>query len=162
MSRKSKVANPWPTPTMCSSWPRARVVAPEAMAPRFDRYTLTAGYNEIINRRQFAALNLRWPREYRCPDVVYRERLDLEVGGTRFEMHHARGETDDHTWTWAPEKKVLSCGDFFIWASPNAGNPQKVQRYPKEWAVALREMAGLGAEALLPGHGLPIIGAHRT
>src|SRR5205814_916873 len=54
------------------------------------------------------------------------------------------------------------CGDFFIWASPNAGNPQKVQRYPKEWAVALRQMAGLGAEALLPGHGLPVIGADRV
>jgi alkyl sulfatase BDS1-like metallo-beta-lactamase superfamily hydrolase len=56
---------------------------------------------------------------------------------------------------------VLCCGDFFIWASPNAGNPQKVQRYPKEWAIALREMAALGAEIMLPGHGLPVVGAHR-
>src|SRR5205814_7549093 len=98
---------------------------------------------------------------YRYPDVTYRSTLTLTVGATRFDLHHARGETDDHTWTWVPDKKVLCCGDFFIWASPNAGNPQKVQRYPKEWAAALREMAGLGAEALLPGHGLPIIGAER-
>ena len=60
-----------------------------------------------------------------------------------------------------PDRKVLCCGDLFIWASPNCGNPQKVQRYPKEWAVALRAMAGLGAEMLLPGHGLPIVGADR-
>jgi alkyl sulfatase BDS1-like metallo-beta-lactamase superfamily hydrolase len=84
------------------------------------------------------------------------------VGGERMELHHARGETDDHTWTWVPARKVLCCGDFFIWASPNAGNPSKVQRYPLEWAVALRRMAELGAEVLLPGHGVPVVGADRV
>lgn len=56
---------------------------------------------------------------------------------------------------------MLCCGDLFIWASPNAGNPQKVQRYPREWAEALRRMATLGVEYLLPGHGMPVIGADR-
>jgi alkyl sulfatase BDS1-like metallo-beta-lactamase superfamily hydrolase len=37
-----------------------------------------------------------------------------------------------------------------------------VQRYPKEWALALREMAALGAEIMLPGHGLPVIGPDRV
>ena len=71
------------------------------------------------------------------------------------------GETDDHTWTWVPSRKVLCYGDLFIWASPNCGNPQKVQRYVREWAAALREMVALGAEYLLPGHGVPIVGADR-
>jgi alkyl sulfatase BDS1-like metallo-beta-lactamase superfamily hydrolase len=61
-----------------------------------------------------------------------------------------------------PDARVVLTGDLFIWASPNCGNPQKVQRYPKDWARALREMAGLGAEILLPGHGLPILGAERV
>jgi alkyl sulfatase BDS1-like metallo-beta-lactamase superfamily hydrolase len=34
-----------------------------------------------------------------------------------------------------------------------------VQRYPDEWAAALREMAALAPELLLPGHGLPVAGA---
>jgi alkyl sulfatase BDS1-like metallo-beta-lactamase superfamily hydrolase len=80
----------------------------------------------------------------------------------RFELHHGKGETDDHTWTWVPDRKVLCTGDLFIWASPNCGNPQKVQRYPREWAIALREMDTLGAELLLPGHGWPIAGAERV
>jgi alkyl sulfatase BDS1-like metallo-beta-lactamase superfamily hydrolase len=141
---------------------RPRVVAHEAMPARFERYVLTAGYNAIINRRQFGFADLAWPTEYRYPDATYRDRLVLDIGGERFELHHARGETDDHTWTWAARRKVLCCGDLFIWASPNAGNPQKVQRYPREWAAALREMAGLGAEVLLPGHGMPVIGADRV
>jgi alkyl sulfatase BDS1-like metallo-beta-lactamase superfamily hydrolase len=45
---------------------------------------------------------------------------------------------------------------------PNAGNPQKVQRYPRQWAEALRKMAALGAEVMLPGHGLPIFGEARV
>jgi len=143
-------------------WAPPTVVAHEALPARFDRYVLTAGYNEVINQRQFRAPGLRWPTEYRYPDRTYRDTLVLEVGGERIELHHARGETDDHTWTWVPERKVLCCGDFFIWACPNAGNPNKVQRYPREWALALREMAALRAEILLPGHGLPIVGADRV
>jgi alkyl sulfatase BDS1-like metallo-beta-lactamase superfamily hydrolase len=144
-----------------NGWPMPRVLAHEALPARFDRYVLTAGYNSVINQRQFQAPGLRWPTEYRYPDETYRDRHDVAVGGTTFELHHAKGETDDHTWTWVPSRKVLCCGDLFIWASPNAGNPQKVQRYPREWAAALRTMAGLGAELLLPGHGFPIRGSDR-
>ena len=48
-----------------------------------------------------------------------------------------------------------------IWAFPNAGNPQKVQRYPAEWAAAMRAMAAKEAELFLPAHGLPIAGKER-
>jgi alkyl sulfatase BDS1-like metallo-beta-lactamase superfamily hydrolase len=145
-----------------NSWPAPIVVSHEALPPRFDRYVLTAGYNGIVNQRQFQAPDLVWPTSYRYPDHTYREQMSLEIGGLLFELHHDRGETDDHTWTWIPERRVLCCGDFFIWASPNAGNPQKVQRYPSEWAAALRKMAALGPEVLLPGHGFPIVGADRV
>jgi alkyl sulfatase BDS1-like metallo-beta-lactamase superfamily hydrolase len=40
-----------------------------------------------------------------------------------------------------------------VWCSPNAGNPYKVQRYAKDWADALEEMAALKPLHLLPGHG---------
>jgi alkyl sulfatase BDS1-like metallo-beta-lactamase superfamily hydrolase len=143
-------------------WPRPHVVAHRDVPARFDRYVLTAGYNGIINARQFKMPGLSWPTRYRYPDETYDDRLDLEVGGVRFELRHAKGETDDATWVWLPDRKVLCCGDLFIWASPNCGNPQKVQRYPREWAVALREMAALGPELLLPGHGWPVAGAERV
>ncbi len=143
-------------------WPAPRVLAHEALPHRFDRYILTAGYNGIINQRQFQLRNFSWPTEYRYPDETYRDTLDVEVGSVRFELHHCRGETDDHTWTWFPDHKVVCTGDMFIWASPNAGNPQKVQRYAKDWAVGLRQMVALAPEVLLPGHGVPVVGADRV
>ncbi|HEY3191119.1 MAG TPA: alkyl sulfatase dimerization domain-containing protein, partial [Solirubrobacteraceae bacterium] len=143
-------------------WPAPRVVAHEAVPARFDRYRATAGLNRAINARQFRNPRLAWPATERYPDATYRDRLDLDVGGRRFELHHGRGETDDHTWLWVPDARVLCTGDLFIWATPNAGNPQKVQRYPLDWAHALRAMATRDAEVLLPGHGYPIQGAGRV
>ena len=61
-----------------------------------------------------------------------------------------------------PQRKLLCTGDFIIWAAPNAGNPQKAQRYAREWAEALRAMARTGAEVLVPGHGYPVFGAIRV
>ncbi len=53
----------------------------------------------------------------------------------------------------------MLAGDFITWVFPNAGNPQKVQRYPLEWAAALRDMAARKPKLLLPAHGLPVGGA---
>jgi alkyl sulfatase BDS1-like metallo-beta-lactamase superfamily hydrolase len=145
-----------------NGWRAPVVVAHEDLPKRFDRYVLTAGHNGVVNQRQFQAPNLRWPTDYRYPDEVYRDSRVVTVGGEEFQLFHGRGETDDATWVYAPARKVLACGDFFIWASPNAGNPQKVQRFAKDWADALRAMAATGAEVLLPGHGVPIIGADRV
>lgn len=142
-------------------WAPPRVVAHEAVVSRFNRYILTQGYNGVINQRQFAQ-PVTWPTSYTYPDVTYRKSMTLSIGGLTFELNHARGETDDHTWVWSPERRVLCTGDLIIWAVPNAGNPQKVQRYCIEWAAALRRMAGLNAKVLCPGHGVIVVGEDRV
>ncbi|WP_305093274.1 alkyl sulfatase dimerization domain-containing protein [Prescottella sp. R16] len=142
-------------------WNRPTVIAHSAVKARFDRYVYTNGYNTAINRRQFQNPDLEWPKDYRYPDVTFDDRMALSQGGLSVELSHGYGETDDAVVGWFPEKKIVCVGDFFIWMSPNAGNPQKVQRYARLWAAKLREIAGLGAEILLPGHGLPIVGRDR-
>jgi alkyl sulfatase BDS1-like metallo-beta-lactamase superfamily hydrolase len=129
----------------------------------FDRYRKTRGWNTAINRRQFAidAPQFQWPADYRYPDVSFREGMTYRRGELTFELHGARGETDDATWAFVPERKWLFPGDLVIWAVPNAGNPQKVQRYCGEWAAALREMAVLGPDVISAGHGFPLTGAER-
>lgn len=151
--------------------PRPCVCGHINVARRFDRYNLTNGYNHIINERQFgqfrrAGYDISSERQFLPasapkPDKTYSDTMAMNVGGLDIELHHARGETDDHTWAWIPKHKAICAGDFFIWNFPNAGNPQKVQRYPREWAQALRDMAARDAELFLPAHGLPITGAAR-
>ena len=145
-------------------WPAPTVYGHEAMPDHFRRYERTLGWNSAINQRQFGLPvdRFRWPETYRYPDVTYRDGLTFCRGDVTFELHHARGETDDATWTWVPERRILHPGDLFIYAVPNAGNPQKVQRYVGDWAVALRQMAALEPELMLSGHGLPVFGADRV
>ncbi len=147
--------------------PRPRVVAHENLPRRFARYDLTNGYNAVINARQFGPtrqgdfLRERFFSDWVLPDLVFADRLQLRAGDLLFELRHAKGETDDHLWAWLPALKAICSGDLITWVFPNAGNPQKVQRFPLEWAGALREMAALQPELLLPAHGLPIGGRER-
>lgn len=146
---------------------RPVVVGHEQVADRFDRYDLTNGYNAVINQRQFGGTGLTgggplgFPRDWVRPTVTYSDRLDLQIGDLDLQLHHSRGETDDHTWTWIPSRRAVCVGDLLIWVFPNAGNPQKVQRYPLDWARALREIAALEPDLVLPAHGLPIDGRDR-
>ena len=147
-----------------------RVIAHEAITPRFARYRTTSGYNRVINLRQFggAATDLAktterpfLPESVVEADTTYEDQLTIELGDLTFEHNHCLGETDDHTWTWIPERKMITAGDQFIWMFPNCGNPQKVQRYPLEWAQSLRAMAAKQPELFVPSHGLPIAGVDR-
>ncbi|MCU1353910.1 MAG: beta-lactamase, partial [Acidimicrobiales bacterium] len=149
-----------------------RVVAHENVPGRFTRYRRTNGWNLAINARQFGPGFGRTagrsgparflPDDTLAPTDVYQDRLGLSVGGLDVQLHHGRGETDDHTWAWIPRHRAICAGDFVAWVFPNAGNPQKVQRYPDEWARALREMLALEPELLLPAHGLPVTGRERV
>lgn len=147
-----------------------RVIGHKRINARFDRYEQTRGYNQVINMRQFggaakAAGQLSdrpfLPAGTLRPDITYEDQLLERVGDVDFHLNYCKGETDDHTWTWIPQHKMISAGDQFIWNFPNCGNPQKVQRYPLDWAQSLRAMVAQGAELFVPAHGLPIAGKDR-
>lgn len=134
---------------------RPEIIAHERTPARFERYMRTAGYNSRINSTQFQTNHAWWPsrrEDFAWPTRTYRDSLDLEIGGELFSLRHGMGETDDATWVHVPGRSALSCGDFWFGVAPNCGNPQKVQRYPVEWAEAATAMAAVGAEHLLPGH----------
>jgi alkyl sulfatase BDS1-like metallo-beta-lactamase superfamily hydrolase len=150
-----------------------RVLAHENVATRMDRYETTNAWNVLINQRQFGGIRSDMglemsenvsrflPRATLHPTETFEDVMHLNFGDTAVEFHHGRGETDDHLWAWFPGRKWLMAGDFVIWNYPNAGNPQKVQRYALEWAQSLRRMIAQGPELLVPAHGLPIAGKER-
>jgi alkyl sulfatase BDS1-like metallo-beta-lactamase superfamily hydrolase len=159
------------------------VIGHENVAKRLDRYDYTNNWNLIINSRQFGGvpgkLNLSigeaeggasvdiadarrfLPATTLRPSQTFDAQHTMAVGDTTIQLRHARGETDDHLWAWLPDRKWIMAGDFVIWNFPNAGNPQKVQRYPLEWAAALHDMIAARPELLVPAHGLPIAGHAR-
>jgi alkyl sulfatase BDS1-like metallo-beta-lactamase superfamily hydrolase len=161
--------------------PSPHIIGHRHVERRFDRYRSTNDWNRFINRRQFGGVrgeldmlildakehpnnkdaHLFLAADVARPTQIVDDFHATTIGDELLEFHHGRGETDDHLWTWFPNKKWLASGDFVIWNFPNAGNPQKVQRWPVEWAATLRKMIAKGPELLLPAHGLPIEGKER-
>ena len=141
--------------------PRPVIIAHENVPKRFDRYREMLAYHDSINRIQFAIPDdmAAFPRNYIYPDVTYKEAMDFRLGSTVFELRHSRGETDDATWMWIPERRTVCASDLWIGSCPNIGNPFKVQRYETEWARGLEEIAARSPELMLPGHGEAIIGS---
>ena len=143
---------------------KPRILAHQDVPRRFDRYRLLGKQNDFINAVQFnLPPNIRAFSEanWTYPDTVYNQATVTTVGDEAFELHHSLGETDDETWVWSPKRRVLCTGDTFVWATPNGGNPYKVQRYAKDWADALEEMAAKRPLHLLPGHGPSLSGEER-
>lgn len=159
------------SPAFAAAYGDMTVVGHRNVDTRFDRYRYTNDWNVLINARQFGGVRGDFgmgggapdfiPPETARPNLVVDDHGAITVGDRTVQFHHARGETDDHLWAWMPEERWAFVGDFVIWNFPNAGNPQKVQRYPIEWAAALRDMAAHGPDLLLPAHGLPIEGRDR-
>jgi glyoxylase-like metal-dependent hydrolase (beta-lactamase superfamily II) len=137
---------------------RPPIVAQENVPRRFERYRLTHGLNARINQRQFGTPRPVFPDRFDWPTLTFRDALVQQVGDLEVRYRAARGETDDACYLWLPQPGYLFTGDLVIWFAPNCGNPQKVQRYPVEWAEALEAMAALDAEWLFPGHGLVVQG----
>jgi alkyl sulfatase BDS1-like metallo-beta-lactamase superfamily hydrolase len=135
------------------------IVGHENVARRFARYEKTAGHLAQTYDLQFASWGqaggdvVRTAR-YCPPTISYQDRLGLDgLGGRPIELRHGLGETDDHTWVWIPDGRVVVGGDFIVSSLPNAGTPFRVQRYVLEWAEALEEMAALQPLAVISGHG---------
>jgi alkyl sulfatase BDS1-like metallo-beta-lactamase superfamily hydrolase len=88
------------------------------------------------------------------------ERYKLTVSGVKLELVKSPGETDDHIYTWIPEKKLLLCADNYYKSFPNIapirGSPY---RNIVKWTESLDKIIAEGAEYLVPGHTRPIIGA---
>jgi alkyl sulfatase BDS1-like metallo-beta-lactamase superfamily hydrolase len=152
-------------------WDMPEVIAHENCIRRFEKYEILDKYHDWINKQQFATVIGR-----RKDAVVYaHERLNPTIilkgnepsysfilGDVNFEIFHDKGETDDSIWLWVPEKKTICAGELMPSSFPNVGNPYKVQRYPKDWAIAMEKMREKNAEYLAPGHGRLIEGKEKV
>jgi alkyl sulfatase BDS1-like metallo-beta-lactamase superfamily hydrolase len=148
-------------------WEMPEIIAHENCIKRFEKYEMLEDYHDWINKMQFAFLRGRTQdaavsaQQTLRPTIILKGNEDFykfTLGDILFEICHNKGETDDSIWLWVPEKKTICAGDLMVSSFPNVGNPYKVQRYPKDWALAMEKMIEKEAEYLIPGHGRMIQG----
>lgn len=88
------------------------------------------------------------------PDIAFKDRLTLVLGGRRIEvLFLGKSETDDNVFIFLPKEKILfavdSIGNRSLpWGSMPDG-------YPLEWIETLKEVETLDFEILALGHGDP-------
>ncbi|MFX1394992.1 MAG: alkyl sulfatase dimerization domain-containing protein [Promethearchaeota archaeon] len=150
-------------------WEMPQIIAHENCVKRFNKYKMLDNYHNWLNKQQFASIagkqkDVVSPHETLDPTIILHgnESYSFKLGQFSFEIFHDKGETDDSLWMFFPEKKVLFAGDLMVSSYPNVGNPYKVQRYPKDWAIAMERMLEKNAEYLLPGHGRLIEGKDKV
>ena len=149
-------------------WEMPEIIAHENVIRRFNKYKMLDKYHAWINSQQFASISSGQqqndtvsPHDTLEPTIILKgtdASYSFELGGVHFELYHDIGETDDSLWLWVPEKELICSGDLMVSSYPNIGNPYKVQRYPKGWAIAMERMIEKNAKYLLPGHGKLIEG----
>ncbi len=145
-------------------WEMPEVIAHENCVKRFEKYRMLDRYHIWLNDQQFAG-KLQFSAQTLDPTIIIRgnEKYSFKFGGLTFEIYSEWGETDDAIWLWLPEKKVIFSGDLiYRFSFPNVGNPYKVQRYPKHWALAMERMMEKNADYLAPGHGELIAGKEKV
>jgi alkyl sulfatase BDS1-like metallo-beta-lactamase superfamily hydrolase len=84
----------------------------------------------------------------------------ITVAGVRILLVHAPAETNDATFVWLPDKKVLLPGDTFYHAFPNLYAIRGTRLRPVDvWISSLEKLAAMPAEYMIPSHTRPISGA---
>jgi cyclase len=85
------------------------------------------------------------------PNRLFEERLDLEVGGRRVELHHFDIHSADGNVIWLPAEKLLLAGDTLEDTVTYISEPEHVATHIGE-LVRMREWP---IDRILPNHGDP-------
>ncbi len=86
------------------------------------------------------------------PNVTYTKNKKIKLGNARAEAYHfGRAHTGGDTVVYFPDVKVVSLGDEFVAAQPNADYPMGGSLL--EWSKVLTQVLKLDFDTAIPGHG---------
>jgi alkyl sulfatase BDS1-like metallo-beta-lactamase superfamily hydrolase len=122
------------------------IIANQYLPDRLDKYNYQSEHRARIAGEQFNFKAVARKTNWVYPTQTFLGVKILKLGELTFELHTARGETDDVCWIWIPELKTAFIGDLLIGSFPNIGNPWKPTRYALDWAKALEEVRAKNPE----------------
>ncbi len=98
--------------------------------------------------------------------ILFDEKYEFALGGTKFELFSTPGETPDHLTVWIPSLKTAFIGDNYAGAGipepmsfPNIYTLRGTRPRPAlDWIKSIDTVLALKPEVVLSGHGDPIFG----
>lgn len=93
------------------------------------------------------------------PTATFQGSLDLKVAGIRVQLREAPSESDDEIVLWFPDQGVLHAADVIQGETlPNLYPLRGAVRDPLQWMRAVDLLRAYDAQALIVGHGRPLVG----
>ena len=98
-------------------------------------------------------------RELVLPTITFEEEYAFSLGGKRFELFRAPGETPCHLTVWIARGSYPFFRETLYYASfPNLSSPMLEARPVREWVKSLDRMVSLNARYMVPGHTAAVVG----
>ncbi|MFW9941857.1 MAG: alkyl sulfatase dimerization domain-containing protein [Candidatus Thorarchaeota archaeon] len=119
---------------------KPEVIANRYLTARLDKFKILALHRARIAAQQFNLPERINPINYVYPTKTFLGQMTISLGDKSFELHTARGETDDVCWVYVPQLNAAFIGDLLIGSFPNIGNPWKPTRFALDWAKTLEEI----------------------
>ncbi len=114
------------------------------------RRAALAGLEPAIAEKRRAELAELESLEVVKPTLLFDGRLSFDFEGTRIEIEdRGRANSPNDATVWLPDERILFAGDILV-RSPL---PYVGASWPVGWAAVLRDLEGLPASAIVPGHG---------
>jgi alkyl sulfatase BDS1-like metallo-beta-lactamase superfamily hydrolase len=129
---------------------------------RLSRYLARTGAAQFgLDENVLNAFDLL-PQNHIQPTITFDDKYEFVLGGTKFELLSAPGETYDHLCVWVPRYKAAFVGDNFYDSFPNIYTLRGTQpRWALDYAASLDKILALEPEIVLPSHGNPVIGRQK-
>lgn len=126
---------------------------------RFSRYLSKTGAAQFgLDEHTLNAFDLL-PQNHIAPTITFDDKYEFTLGGTKFELFSAPGETYDHLCVWVPRYKAAFVGDNFYDSFPNIYTLRGTQpRWALDYVASLNKILALEPEIVLPSHGMPVFG----
>ena len=110
---------------------------------------------DVLERQDKDSLHLMPSKEdyiVNRPQITFSDRMNIEVGGTKFDLYHTPGHSDSQIAVFVPQEGVLFVGDTIFAGCQTWLHSANID----ELLQTLDFLESLNAEWIVPGHG-PII-----
>ncbi len=116
-----------------------------------DSVRSTENARQMLRQRSPESACFAEAYELRWPDVTYRERMTLRLGGTTFRLIQSPGHTRGQTIVHVVEERVAITADNIVHGAPPFFHAAALW----SWFESLAMLESLDVDWYVPGHGTP-------
>jgi alkyl sulfatase BDS1-like metallo-beta-lactamase superfamily hydrolase len=122
-------------------------------------------FSGFLKQRYQQAKEDGWPGNHDAEipaTILFDDKYEFELGGTKFVVFHTPGETYDQASVWIPRYRAVHVADNFYDSFPNLYTLRGTKpRWALDYVDSINKVLALEPEILVRGHGDPVEGREK-